>query len=205
MKKLLLLLTLLVGTQSFSQKKIYYKDIVDDCITVSGNDAAMLDDIVYNCIKDKHISNYDFTSVDGETISTDAIDIPIVLLAAATWCAPCWGEIPALNKMVEKYDGKVKFIMLFWDTEKGVKRMAKKLDKRIFLVASKELTKNRATIRTSGFIHKLDYPSAYLITDSKRILDFKRGALSPTKSMGWDEVNKINEEELDSFIKPVFK
>ena len=99
----------------------------------------------------------------------DKIDVPIVLLAAATWCAPCWGEIPALNKMVEKYDGKVKFIMLFWDTEKGVKRMAKKLDKRIFLVASKELTKNRATIRTSGFIHKLDYPSTYLITENKTI------------------------------------
>ncbi|CAM1366189.1 TlpA family protein disulfide reductase [Tenacibaculum soleae] len=205
MRKLLLLLTLTLTIQSFSQKKIYYKDIVDDCISVASNDAAMLDDIVYNCIKDKHISNYDFTSIDGETISTDAIDIPIVLLAAATWCAPCWGEIPALNKMVEKYDGKVKFIMLFWDTEKGAKRMAKKLDKRIFLVASKEQTKNRSTIRTSGFIHKLDYPSTYLITENKRILNFKRGALSPTKSMGWDEVNKINEEELDKFIKPVIQ
>ena len=201
MKRLLLLLTLLLTIQGFSQNKIYYKDIVDDCITDASNDTTLLDDIVYNCIKDKHISNYNFTSIDGETISTDDIDIPIVLLAAATWCAPCWGEIPALNKMVEKYDGKVKFIMLFWDTEKGVKRMSEKLDKRIFLVPSKEKTKNRSTIRTSGFIHKLDYPSAYLINNKKRILNFKRGAVSPTKQMGWDEVNQINEEELDEFIK----
>lgn len=205
MKNLLLLLTLFVLTQSFSQKKIYYKDIVDDCITAAAHDAAMLDDVVYNCIKDKYISNYDFTSIDGETISTDKIDMPIVLLTAATWCAPCWGEIPALNKMVEKYNGKVKFIMLFWDMEKGVKRMAEKLDQRIFLVPSKEKLKDRSSIKVSGFIHKLDYPSAYLITDKKRILDFKRGALSPTKKMGWDEVNKINEQELDNFIKAVIK
>lgn len=205
MNKLLLLLTLLFVTQTFSQKKIYYKDIVDDCITTSSTDAAMLDDVVYNCIKDKYISNYDFTSINGETISTKDINVPIVLLAAATWCAPCWGEIPALNKMVEKYDGKVKFIMLFWDMEKGVKRMAEKLDKRIFLVPSKEKLKNKSSIRISGFIHKLDYPSAYLITENKKILDFKRGALTPTKSRSKDEANKINEKELDDFIKHVVK
>ncbi|MEX6625325.1 TlpA family protein disulfide reductase [Tenacibaculum salmonis] len=205
MNKLLLFLTLFLVTKSFSQKRIYYKDIVDDCITNANSDASMLDDIVYNCIKDKYISNYDFTSIDGEKISTKDIETPIVLLAAATWCAPCWGEIPALNKMVEKYDGKVKFIMLFWDLDKGVKRMAEKLDKRIFLVPSKEKMPNKSSLKVAGFIHKLDYPSAYLITDNKRILDFKRGALSPTKSMGWDEVNKVNEEELDSFIKTVIK
>ncbi|CAM1333575.1 TlpA family protein disulfide reductase [Tenacibaculum aestuariivivum] len=205
MNKLLLFLTLLLATQSFSQKRIYYKDIINECITASGNEAAILDDIVYNCIKDKYISNYDFTSIKGEKISTSNIKTPIVLLTAATWCAPCWGEIPALNKMVEKYDGKVKFIMLFWDFEKGVKRMEKKLDKRIFIVASTEREENKSSINIAGFIHKLDYPSAYLITKKKRILDFKRGALSPTKKMGWDEVNKINEEELDEFIKPILQ
>lgn len=205
MNRLLLLLALLLATQSFSQKKIYYKDIVDDCITAAMNNDAPLDDIVYNCIKDKHISNYDFTSIEGETISTDKIKTPIVLLAAATWCAPCWAEIPALNKIVEKYDGKVKFIMLFWDLDEGVKRMAEKLDKRIFLVPSKEKMENKSSIKVSGFIHKLDYPSAYLITPKKRILDFKRGALSPSKTRTKDEANRINEEELDTFIKKVIK
>ena len=205
MNRLLVLLTLFIATQTFSQKKIYYKDIVDDCITAATHDASMLDDVVYNCIKDKYISNYDFTSIDGETISTDKIETPIVLLTAATWCAPCWGEIPGLNKIVEKYDGKVKFIMLFWDMEKGVKRMAEKLDKRIFLVPSKEKLKDRSSIRVSGFIHKLDYPSAYLITKKKKILNFKRGAASPSKSITKDEANEINEKELDDFIAPVLK
>ncbi len=205
MKRLLLVLALIAVSKTFAQKKIYYKDIVDDCIATSSNDAAMLDDIVYNCIRDKYISNYDFTSIDGKTISTDKIEKPIVLLTAATWCAPCWGEIPALNKLVEKYNDKVEFIMLFWDKDEGVKRMAKKLDKRIFLVPSKEKLSDRSSIRISGFIHKLDYPSAYLITGKKKILDFKRGALSPTKKMGWDEVNEVNEKELEAFIKPVVK
>jgi hypothetical protein len=83
--------------------------------------------------------------------------------------------------------------------------MAEKLDKRIFLVPSKEKLKNKSSIRISGFIHKLDYPSAYLITDNKKILDFKRGALTPTKTRSKDEANQINEKELDDFIKRVVK
>lgn len=205
MKKILLLLTLLLVTKSFSQKKIYYKDIVDDCITTASSDAAMLEDVVYNCIKDKFISNYDFTSIDGITISTNQIKKPIMLFAASTRYAPCRAQIPAINKIVEKYSDKIKFIMLFSNEEDDVKKIAEKFDKRITLVASKEKMKDRSSLNVSGFIHKLDYPSAYLITSNKRILDFKRGALSPTKEMGWDEVNKINEEELETFIKPVLK
>ncbi|CAA0202665.1 hypothetical protein TMP248_210024 [Tenacibaculum maritimum] len=203
MRRVLLVLTFLLTLQGFSQKKIYYKDIVDDCIATASTDAAMLNDIVYNCIKDKYISNYDFTAIDGTVVSTNEIKKPMLLLTAATWCAPCWGEIPALNKLVEKYHDKVAFIMLFWDKKEGVERMAKKLDKRIVLVPSTEKMKNKSSIKIAGFTHKLDYPSAYLISKRKLILDFKRGAVSPTKKMGWDEVNKVNEEQLEAFIKPI--
>ncbi|MBA6155278.1 hypothetical protein H3Z83_01885 [Tenacibaculum sp. S7007] len=205
MKNLLLVLMLFSALQSFSQKKIYYKDIVDDCISVASNDAAVLDDIVYNCIRDKYISNYDFTSIDGKTISTNQIKKPIMLFAASSRYAPFRGEIPAINKIVEKYNDKVEFIMLFWDDEAAVKKVSDKLDKRIALVASKEKMKDRSSLNVSGFIHKLDYPSAYLISSNKRILDFKRGALAPSKKMGWDEVNKINEEKLEAFIQPILK
>ncbi|WP_431166108.1 TlpA family protein disulfide reductase [Tenacibaculum halocynthiae] len=205
MKKLLLVLLTLTVQISFSQAKEFYKDAVNDCIVSPSKDAAMLNDIVENCVKGKYISNYDFTTIDGKVISTDKVDKPILLIVAATWCAPCWGEIPALNKMVEKYNGQMEFVMLFWDQKKGAERMAKKLDKRIQLVASSEENSDKSTVTINGFIHKLDYPTAYLISKDKQIINFKRGAASPSKKMGWDEVNKINEKQLEEFLKPVLQ
>ena len=205
MKKILLVLLVLTVQLSFSQSKEFYKDAVKDCIVNSNKDATMLNDIVDNCVKGKFISNYDFTTIGGEVVSTDKIDKPILLIAAATWCAPCWGEIPALNKMVEKYNGQMEFIMLFWDKKDGVERMAQKLDKRIKLVASSDETTDKSTIEVNGFVHKLDYPTAYLVSKDKEIINFKRGAASPSKKMTWDQVNEINEKQLEEFIKPVLQ
>ena len=28
-------------------------------------------------------------------------------MTSATWCGPCWGEIPTLNKLAKKYDGEI--------------------------------------------------------------------------------------------------
>ncbi|CAM1371208.1 conserved hypothetical protein [Tenacibaculum litopenaei] len=205
MKKLLLVLLVLTVQLGYSQSKEYYKDAVNNCIVNSNKDAAMLNDIVNNCVKGKYIANYDFTTVDGEVISTDKVDKPILLIAAATWCAPCWGEIPALNKMVEKYDGQMQFVMIFWDTKENVAKMAEKLDKRIKLVASEAEHADKSTIEVNGFIHMLDYPTAYLISKDKQILNFKRGAASPSKKLTWEQVNEMNEKQLEEFVKPVLQ
>ncbi|PQJ19945.1 redoxin domain-containing protein [Tenacibaculum sp. SG-28] len=203
MNRLFFVLLLISAQLIFSQDKQYYKDAVADCILDSGKDAAMLDDIVNNCIKNKYLSNYEFTTITGDKISTDAITKPILLVAAATWCAPCWGEIPALNKMVEKYGDKIEVVMLFWDKQEGVQRMAEKLDKRIMLVASEAENSDKSTIEINGFVHKLDYPTTYLIAKDKKIVNFKRGAASPSKKMTWEQVNAMNEAQLEEFLKVI--
>ncbi len=51
MNRLFFVVLLISAQLVFSQDKQYYKDAVADCIVDSGKDAAMLDDIVNNCIK----------------------------------------------------------------------------------------------------------------------------------------------------------
>lgn len=220
MRRLLFIIVFLISLNAWTQttEKIYYKDIVDSCIDDLNKEInlawknkenkkgiALFDTLVNKCIKGKYLSNYNFKTIKKEVISTDKVSKPIVLLTSATWCGPCWGEIPALNKLAKKHKGEIEFIVLFWNRKKDLKKMAKQYDKSIHLIPSESEPIDKSSILISGFNHKLDYPGVYLIDKDKKILDFTRGAAFPNKNMGWDEVNEINEKKLTNFIKPVTK
>lgn len=200
MKKILFFLTVVLSTSAFAQK-VYYNQAVNSC------DSKNAEELIEKCIKNSYLLNYDFTTVDNKAISTDKIKKSIVIVTAATWSAPCWGEVPALNTMVEKYHDKVEFIMIFWDKDLNkVSKMAEKLDDRIHLVPAREADKVKTgNLDVSGFVHKLDYPTTYLINSDKKFVDVVRGAETPTKEMGWDKVNEINTENLEALLSPVVK
>ena len=200
MKKLFFVLMCFLTTVTFAQNKTYYNFAVNNC----GEESA--EDLIDKCIKGSYLLNYNFTTIDSKTVSTDKINKPIVLITNAIWSAPCWGDVPALNEMVEKYHGKLEFIMIFWDKEDQVKRMAEKLDKRIKLVPARDIDKvQKGYLDISGFVHKLDYPTAYLIDKDKQFINVKRGAATPTKEVGWDKVNEINTKNFEDFLAPILK
>jgi len=219
MKKIFIGITVLLSLSTFGQTdKIYYKDIVDNCIENLNtqinqawkdkeNDKAktLFDSLVNTCLKGKYLSNYNFKTIENKIISTDKIGKPIILLTSATWCAPCWGEIPTLNKLAEKYDGEIEIIVLFWNQKKDLKKMSSQYDKRIHLIPSDSEPIDKSTILISGFNHKLDYPAVYLIDKYKKILDLTRGAAYPNEKIGWEEVNRINEKKMTEFISPIIK
>ncbi|TYP97022.1 thiol-disulfide isomerase/thioredoxin [Tenacibaculum adriaticum] len=197
MKRLLTLVLIVISSSVFAQKK-YYNQAVNSCSEKTS------EGLIDKCIKDSYLLNYDFTTLNNEVVSTKKIKKSIVIVAAATWSAPCWGEVPTLNTMVEKYHDKVEFIMIFWDKEAKVKKMAEKLDKRILLVPAREMDKTETgNLDVSGFVHKLDYPTTYLIGKDKKFLNVKRGAATPTKEMNWDQVNELNTKNFEEFLTPV--
>ncbi len=198
MNKLFFVLLCSVATVTFAQNKTYYNFAVNNC----GEENA--ENLIKKCIKGSYLLNYNFTTMDSKTISTDKIQKPIVLLTTATWSAPCWGDVPALNTMVEKYGDKLEFIMIFWDKEAKVKRMAEKLDKRVKLVPARDIDKvQKGYLDISGFVHKLDYPTAYLINKDKQFINVKRGAATPTKDFGWEKVNEVNTKNFEAFLAPI--
>lgn len=220
MKQILVISILTFAVQCFSQttEKIYYKDVVNSCVddlnkqinqawADKENKKAqnLFQDLINECIKGKYLSNYHFKTFKKEIISTDRIEKPILLLTSATWCAPCWGEIPTLNKFAKKYEGELELIVLFWNKKKDLKKMAGKYDQRIHLIPSEDEPTDKSTIMISGFNHKLDYPTAYLIDNDKKIIDLTRGAAFPSDKMTWEEANEINEKKLTEFIKPIIK
>ncbi len=194
----LVTLALIVVTSSMFAQRTYYNQAVNSCADKSS------EELINKCIKDSYLLNYDFTTDKNEVISTKKIKKPIVLIAAATWSAPCFGQIPALNKMVEKYNEQVEFVMIFWDKKDKISRMQEKLDDRIVLVPASESDKvEKGNLDISGFVHKLDYPTAYLIDKTKKFVDVKRGAIIPNKKITKDQATSINVSELEAFISQV--
>jgi len=219
-RKIITFIILIITLNCFSQKpeKIYYNEIVDNCLENTNkqikqawkdkkNEKAksLFDSLVNNCLKGKYLSNYNFQKLDKKILSTNKIDKPILLVTSATWCGPCWGEIPTLNKLIEKYENQFEIIVLFWNKKKDLRKMASKYDKRIHLIPADKEQIDKSSISISGFNHKLDYPGVYLIDTDKKILDFTRGAAYPTKTRGWKEVNEINEKKLTEFLNPILK
>ena len=71
----------------------------------------------------------DFTATDTEgntfTLSEALKDHEAVLLNIwATWCGPCQGEFPDLEKAYQKYKDKVAFIALSYDDNDTIEKIA---------------------------------------------------------------------------------
>lgn len=199
MKNLLTLILMTISLSIFAQKK-YYNNAINSC---SGSSSTEL----IECIKGTYLLNYDFTTIKGEVISTSEVKKPIVLVAAATWSGPFWGGMKALNQIVEENHEEIQFVMIFWDKEAKVKKMAHKINEHIALIPAREIDKvERGNLDINGFVHRIqDYPTAYLINKNKQFIDVVRGAASPSKTMKWEEVTRINLEKLNKFIAPVLK
>ncbi|WP_159439321.1 TlpA family protein disulfide reductase [Tenacibaculum agarivorans] len=197
MKRIVTLLLVIVSSSSMLAQRTYYNQAVNSCAGKSSEE-------LISCIKNSYLLDYDFKTDQDKLVSTKEIKKPIVLITAATWSAPCFGQVPALNRMVKKYHEQVEFIMIFWDSKDKIKRFQDKLDSRITLIpAGADDKVEKGNLDISGFVHKLDYPTAYLIDKNKKFLDVKRGAATPSKTMNWDQVTDTNTKELETFISQV--
>ncbi|MEO9871193.1 TlpA family protein disulfide reductase [Ekhidna sp.] len=196
--------------------KEYYKDNLDCVLDLSqkSNDAFLVskdyelgrnlfDSLVNSCIKGRYLSNYEFRTLKKRNINTDEFEKSILIVTSASWCAPCYGEIPTLNKVASKYSDKLQIIVLFADTKNKMKKMATRYDDKIILIPALNPPSDQRTLSISGFEHLLDFPTTYLIDTEKKILDISRGAAFPNDKMDWDEVNRINEKNLMKFLTPI--
>jgi len=220
-KKLLisfiLLLVIFKITGQYSDK-VYFKDVngfklenlnkrINQASIQNKSEKSkeLFNKLINKYIKGKYLSNYDFLTIDNNILSTDKIDKPILLLARMTLNEHNWREISILNDIIEKYETKIEIIILYWDKNSELKNITSQYDKRIHLIPSDEFLIDKTKITHSGFEHKLDYPSAYLIDKDKKIIDFTRGIKIATEKRDWNETTELNKRNLINFIYPVIK
>jgi thiol-disulfide isomerase/thioredoxin len=136
------------------------------------------EDSMKSLIIGSYIREHEFTPLKGEKVSTAKMDKPLFLQVTASWCAPCKAEIPALNRIAEKYKEDADFVLLFWDTKEGLEKLENLYSSNISLVPSQEKFDDPSTISISGFKHTMGFPTDYLINKDNKIVGFSQGAAS---------------------------
>ncbi len=139
-------------------------------------------DSIRMAIINSYIDNYNFVTITGSVYSTTKRVKPLFLQVTASWCAPCRAEIPALNKIAEKYSSQVDFVLLFWDDKESLEKFKDRFNNRIFLIPSEEKPHTYNVVNISGFNHVMSFPTNYLINMTNKIINYTEGGTIPNST-----------------------
>lgn len=191
-KSLLVILTIFISGFSYSQQKQVsfsealtlhlpkYKQHADKAYRTNNFERAefLFDSLVNFSLKGSRLDNFRVKDLKKKEVSLDEFSKPVYLTTYASWIVPTEGEIPALNKLAEKYSDEVDFVMLFWDTHCTTKELAKKYHKSIKVLYVDE-TRNNSPYVIKMMKHSLGFPTSFLLNKDKQIIDIRRKVSHP--------------------------
>jgi len=125
-------------------------------------------------------------SEDGKVVyPKQSLGKPIFINFWATWCPPCIAEMPSLQKLYDRYKGKVDFYLVSTESIDVMKRHFEKkgFDMPIYKLAG----------RVSEKFYSQKIPTSFLISPDGKIVILKQGAAD------WD--GKRVFETVDSMLK----
>ncbi|NJW52772.1 TlpA family protein disulfide reductase [Salinimicrobium oceani] len=193
MKKLLLvILTVFFTGSSFSQQEQIsfsealslhlpkYKLQADKAYRTRNFERAefLFDSLINYSLKGSRLDNFKVKDLRKNSISLDEFQKPVYLTTYASWIVPTKGEIPALNKLAEKYSDEVDFVLLFWDNHDTAKALAKKYHKNIKVLYVDEMQNNSSYV-IKMMKHSLGLPTSFLLNKDKEIIDIRRKISHP--------------------------
>jgi thiol-disulfide isomerase/thioredoxin len=133
----------------------------------------------------------DLLTVDRKKISSETLKgKPTLINLWYVACKPCIEEMPALNKIVEKYSDKVNFISITFDNQQQVQSFLNKRDFNFTHIVNAE-----STIKSLGVN---SYPKNIFL-DKNGIVKEIKGGIEGKKVNG--EIIAGNGEELIKFIE----
>lgn len=151
----------------------------------------LFDSLVANHLVGTKFEDFKFKSFGSKKVKLSSYNKPIFILTYASWCIPSKGEIPALNKLAQKYADDVKFIILFWDKKNNIKGIARKFNHNISVCYANESYKNDATI-VSNLKHTLGFPTSYFLDQNLRVVNIKRGGAQPHSNSSYVKAYTMN-------------
>jgi len=108
-------------------------------------------------------------SPDGEvTYPKQSLGKPIFINFWATWCPPCIAEMPSIQKLYDKYEGRVDFYLI---SNEELSVMTKDFEKRGF---NMPIYKLNGKVSEKFYSRKI--PSSFLISPEGKIVMQKHGA-----------------------------
>ncbi|MDT0676292.1 TlpA family protein disulfide reductase [Autumnicola musiva] len=219
MRKYLLLFLLISGfcaqSQDEDSKKIYFSQALYEHLPKYESKARtayrfndyergrfLFDSLVKNCLRSTYIDNFKFYKLNKRPVRLYEFDKPLYLITYASWCVPEKGEIPAINKLADKYQDKVKFVVLFWDKASTAKKIAKEFNSNVFVVYIDE-RKNNDPFIIKTLKHSLGLPTCFLISKDKKIMDIRRSIFLPynaSEKKSYDLNYNSIEEGISSYL-----
>ena len=200
---LLLLFLSVFSLQAQDQQKILFSDAlsanmgtytarVDEALELGEIDFAksLFDSLVKNKLQGTYLDKLEFENLNNSFLnSTEKLERPTLILTYSSWCIPSEGEIPALNKLAERYEGLVDFIVLFWDSKSTVKKEAKKFSNAI-QVAYVDEKQNKHMKTVNLLKHALGISLSYVVGADGQILDINR---RPPNQLGISPNELVNQ------------
>ncbi|MFT4669604.1 MAG: thiol-disulfide isomerase/thioredoxin [Ulvibacter sp.] len=136
----------------------------------------LFDSLVNNVINGTLLDNFKVRKFSGRKTTLHKFKKPIYLISYASWCVPNAGEIPAYNDIAEMYFNEVDFVVLFWGSKKEIRKFKRKYNKRVHILYVDE-KENRNDFAIRIMKHSVGFPTSFLISREKTILDVRRNHL----------------------------
>lgn len=138
---------------------------------------------LFDTLVSKHLigttfEDYTLKSFEKKKVKLSSFKKPVFILTYASWCIPSKGEIPALNKLAQKYSKDIKFVVLFWNKKHELKQIARKFNHNITVCYAHETYKNDAVI-ISHLKHTLGFPTLYFLDSTLKVVNITRGGEKP--------------------------
>lgn len=149
-----------------AKKAFYYRNYEEG--------EQLFDSLVEFGLSGSYMDNFKFNKTNGKRISLYDFKKPVYFITYASWCIQSKGEVPAINKLANKYHDKIDFVILFWDNKKTTKKMSKKYNENIHVLYVDE-QENQDAFVINQLKHSLGLPTTFLIDKNKKIQAIRRG------------------------------
>lgn len=205
MKKIIFLLSIFLLSQSnFSQSLTNFNKAIKEHVKKynvqsevahlnKDNTKAqeLFDSLVNHHLIGTQFENFTLKEFGSRKVTLSKFKKPIFILTYASWCIPSKGEIPALNKLAQKYAKNVKIIVLFWNKKHQLKDVARKFNPFISVCYAHETYKNDENL-ISHVKHTLGFPTSYFLDENLRVISIKRGGAQPPKNSTYIKAFTMN-------------
>ncbi|GAA0871911.1 hypothetical protein GCM10009117_10570 [Gangjinia marincola] len=135
----------------------------------------LADSLITHCIVGTYLDDFNINSLRSRHKKLHEFEKPVYLITYSKFIAESKDkpQLTAINELVKNHHDKIDFVLLFWNEESDVKKIAKKYHQKVHIAYIDE-RQNTDPYIIKILKHSLGYPMTYLVGDSKQILSVKK-------------------------------